>query len=347
MSDKKVTQAVIMVGGKGTRLRPLTDNRPKPVLPVLDRPCLSYLIESFVEAGIVKIFLACGYRSEILAETIGDGSEWGISIEYSYEDEPMGTGGAIKLLEKRLDDTFVAANGDVFADMTLSDEIKIHFDSGASVTMALTPVPNPCEFGIARTDGEGRILEFREKPRPEEVFSNLINAGIYVVEKKVLGYIPENSFFDFAKDLMPLLMEDGHTVQSYLLDGVWRDVGRPSDLLGANMIMAMERYRDYSWNSSAVCNTVTTKPFYIGEGAAIKDSSASATVISKGCRVCSSKITNSLFMKGCSVESAEIQGSILGENCKVSPGAKVGSSVLADTTEVGCGIKIENNIICR
>jgi mannose-1-phosphate guanylyltransferase len=168
-----VRQAVIMVGGKGTRLRPLTETKPKPILPVLDKPCLRYLIESLVDAGITEVILACGYRSDQMTEAIGDGSDLGITIEYSYEDEPRGTGGAIKLIEDRLDDTFVAANGDVFADISVKGEIEKHRETNAALTIALTPVKNPCEFGIARLDESDRILEFKEKPKPSALFPNL------------------------------------------------------------------------------------------------------------------------------------------------------------------------------
>ena len=189
--EGKVRQAVVMVGGKGTRLLPLTETRPKIILPVADRPCLWYLLRSLARAGIEEVILACGYKSEQMREAIGDGSDLGLSIIYSYEDEPLGTGGAMKLVEDRLDDVFVAANGDVFASIDVASEIREHIDSGASVTISLTPVDNPCEFGIARVQPDGRITEFKEKPKPEEVFSNLINAGVYVLNRSVLGYVPE------------------------------------------------------------------------------------------------------------------------------------------------------------
>jgi mannose-1-phosphate guanylyltransferase len=341
MSSGKVKQAIIMVGGMGTRLRPLTNSRPKPILPVLDRPCLSYLVESFSKAGITEIILACGYRSEQMSEAIGDGSEWGISIEYSYEDEPMGTAGAIKLLEDRLDETFVMAFGDVFADMNLTEEIEEHFSSGADVTFALTPVPNPCEFGIARVDESGRITEFKEKPLPEEVFSDLISAGVFVMNRDLLSLVPSGRPFDFSKELMPLVMSTGRTVQSHILEGVWKDVGRPSDLLAVNMVMASRRFGDYAWPQSSVPGSSIIKPFYLGQGASAKDSAMSAVVLSEGCTVVGGKISNSLLFKGCSVEGAEISNSILGEGCTVGTGAVIISSVLGDGTVVEAGARVE------
>lgn len=185
-----VKQAVIMVGGKGTRLLPLTKNKPKPILSVNDKPCLWYLISSFAKAGISEIILACGYRSKELVDAIGDGSDLGIHISYSFEDEPVGTAGAIKLAESKLDDVFVAANGDVFADIDISGQIDEHIRTGAEVTISLFKVDNPCEYGTALVEDDGRISRFMDKPKPDQVLSDMINAGIYVVNKSVLNLIP-------------------------------------------------------------------------------------------------------------------------------------------------------------
>ncbi|MDR2846115.1 MAG: NDP-sugar synthase [Candidatus Methanoplasma sp.] len=338
-----VKQAVIMVGGKGTRLMPLTANTPKPILPVLNKPCLRYLIESMASAGIKEVILACGYRSEKMVNAIGDGSDLGITIDYSYEKEPLGTGGAIKLVEDRLDDTFIAANGDVFADIQVKEEIDKHFAVGAKVTIALTTVKNPCEFGIARQDDDGRILEFKEKPRPEEVFSNLVNAGVYVVDKSILADIPAGTFFDFSKDLVPILMGRGDRIQGFTINGIWRDVGRPSDLLGANQTMASKLYDDYGWGGKRLNTSTVKKPFFLGEGSEILDSEVTASVILENCEISSSKIVNSLILSGCDISSAKIESSIIGEGCKILPGAHIVNSVLGDGTTVSEGQEIEEN----
>ena len=153
---RKVRQAVLMVGGKGTRLLPLTENKPKPMLSVADRPCIWYLIRSMARAGIEEVILGCGYKPGMM-EALGDGSDLGVSIVYSYEDEPRGTAGAMKIVQNRLDDTFVAANGDVFADLDVAGEIERHIEMGAAVTDLLTPVDNQCEYGIAHVDDQLRI----------------------------------------------------------------------------------------------------------------------------------------------------------------------------------------------
>lgn len=341
----EIRQAVIMVGGKGTRLRPLTETRPKPVLPVLDKPCLMYLIESMADAGIENVILACGYKSEKLVAEIGDGRELGIRISYSYEDEPLGTAGAIKLIEDRLDDTFIAANGDVFADIDVKKEIDIHRRTGATVTLALTPVENPCEFGIARVEEDGRISEFREKPKPDEVFSNLINAGVYVLEKRIMSQVPEGKAFDLSKELIPILMSQGERIQSYRLEGSWRDVGRPSDLLGANLDMAVKRYEDKEWAGEGFSGSGIKKPFYAGPDAVLKGSAAESSVILKGSRVLNSSLKSTLIMWNCSIDSAEISGSILGEGCTIGKGSVITDSVLGDGTVVKPNSEIRGNVV--
>lgn len=341
----KIRQAVIMVGGKGTRLRPLTETRPKPVLPVLDKPCLMYLIESMANAGIDEVILACGYKSEKLVAEIGDGKELGIRISYSYEDEPMGTAGAIKLIEDCLDDVFIAANGDVFADIDVAKEIDIHRRTKATVTLALTPVDNPCEFGIARIEEDGRISEFREKPKPEEVFSNLINAGVYVVEKRVMSEVPEDRAFDFSKELIPILMSQGERIQSYRLEGNWRDVGRPSDLFGANLDMAAKRHGKREWVGENFSGSEIEKPFYAGKDVILKETQASSSIILKGSKVLHSNLKDTLIMQNCSIESSKIFGSILGEGCIVGESSVIIDSVLGDGTLVKPNSKIRGNVI--
>ena len=334
----KVRQAVVMVGGKGTRLLPLTETKPKIILPVADRPCLWYLLRSLARAGIEEVILACGYKSEQMRDAIGDGSDLGISIVYSYEDEPLGTGGAMKLVEDRLDDVFVAANGDVFASIDVGAEIEEHIRSKASVTIALTPVENPCEFGIARVQDDGRITEFKEKPKPEEVFSNLINAGVYVIDRSVLGYVPEATFYDFSKDLVPRLMADGHRIQGYEVNGIWMDVGRPHDLLGANLSIAESEFSGSDWDTPG--SSISGR-FYMGSGAEVIGSEVSESAILSGSSVRNSNLDGVLVMRGCNIEDASVSRSIIGDNCRICKGAMVVNAVLGDGTVVGEGMTVD------
>lgn len=336
----KVRQAVVMVGGKGTRLLPLTETHPKIILPVADRPCLWYLLRSLANAGIEEVILACGYKSEQMVAAIGDGTDLGLKIVYSYEDEPMGTGGAMKLVEDRLDEVFVAANGDVFASIDVASEIREHLDSGASVTIALTPVENPCEFGIARVGDDGRITEFKEKPRPEEAFSNLINAGVYVIDRSVLEHVPEGSFYDFSKDLVPLLMERGHRIQGFGISGIWMDVGRPRDLVNANLAIAQA---EHAGSGDSAVDSVRNGTLYMGDGASVVGSDVNDAVVSNGSKVTGSRLDRVLVMPGCTVDGATVENSILGYGCTVSKGATVRNSVLGDGTVVGPGETVDED----
>lgn len=339
--SSEVRQAVIMVGGKGTRLLPLTLTRPKPAMPVLDKPFLKYLIESMADAGIEEIFLACGYKSDVLAHAIGDGSDMGVRIIYSDEDTPLGTGGAIKRLEDRLDPVFLAANGDTLTSVDIAAQIREHFESGAAVTDSLSEVDDPSQAGVVRIDGDGRILEFQDKPKREEACSNLVNSGVYVVDKKVLRYIPKDTFYDFSKDLFPLLIEKGERLQGHMAKGVWVDIGRPHDLIRMNLVMADRLYRGHDWSDSAE-DSVLDGTVYLGDGTVVRSSKVSESVISKGCDVRSSYLSGTFVMGACRIDGARVENSILGEGCVLKKGCLVVDSVLKDGTVVDENRKIEN-----
>lgn len=337
----KVRQAVIMVGGKGTRLRPLTDNCPKPILPVLDRPCLEYFIDSIAKEGITDVILACGYKSEYMASAIGDGSKQGIRITYSYEDQPMGTAGAVKLLEDRLDDVFIAVNGDVFIDIDVGKEIKDHFEHDASVTIALTTVSDPTQFGIVGLDDDGKVTRFKEKPRKEEAFSNLINAGVYIIDKDVLSFIPKGQPFDISKELFPILLEKGYRLQGHRIDGHWRDVGRPYDLFHANLETAARRT---SPEDSKVISCDISGTFYAGSGSEVSDCSIKDSVVHGDCSIDGSRISGSLIMSHCSIHGAELEGTILGKGCIVGDGAVLKDTVIGDGAIIPAGMRIEGAV---
>ena len=339
--SSEVRQAVIMVGGKGTRLLPLTLTRPKPAMPVLDKPFLKYLIESMADAGIEEIFLACGYKSDVLAHAIGDGSDMGVRIIYSDEATPLGTGGAIKRLEDRLDPVFLAANGDTLTSVDIAAQIREHFESGAAVTDSLSEVDDPSQAGVVRIDGDGRILEFQDKPKREEACSNLVNSGVYVVDKKVLEYIPKDTFYDFSKDLFPLLIEKGERLQGHMAKGVWVDIGRPHDLIRMNLVMADRLYRGHDWSDSAE-DSVLDGTVYLGDGTVVRSSKVSESVISKGCDVRSSYLSGTFVMGACRIDGARVENSILGEGCVLKKGCLVVDSVLKDGTVVDENRKIEN-----
>ena len=327
-----------MVGGMGTRLRPLTSTRPKPVLPVADKPCLEYLIDSFVRGGIEEIYLACGYRSQQLMDAIGDGSDKGISIKYSFEDEPRGTGGAIKLLEDRLDDIFVAANGDVFADIDLKKEIDVHLDNDADITLALTSVENPWDFGTAIQDDTGRIVRFLEKPKKEDVISNLINAGIYVVKKEMMAYVPKDQEYDFSKDLVPKKTDEGAWIWGHRLDGIWMDVGRRTDLIKANLTVARTLEPG---NMSFVTESKIYGTMFLGKNASITFSEITDASIMRRSAIVNSAITRSVVMPGCIIDNAIVIDSVIGENTVIKRGAIVRNCIIGDGEIIAANSDLE------
>ncbi len=335
---RNVRQAVLMVGGKGTRLRPLTYDRPKPILPVCDKPCIGYLIDALVRGGIEEIYLACGYKSQQFVDAIGDGSDRGIRIIYSFEDKPMGTGGAIKLLEDKLDDVFVACNGDVYADLNLRKEIDVHLDNKADITLALTPVDNPWEFGTACPDGTGRIVEFREKPKREDVISNLINAGVYVVNKEMIGFIPEGEMYDFSKDLVPKKTAEGYRIWGSELEGTRMDVGRLKDVVRCNMTVASQmdcvkgRTEDSELSGS----------IYLGEGSVVKGSKLRNCAVMAGAEVIGSELEDTVIMPGTKVVNARITGSVVGERTVINESASITDSIIGDDVRVEAGAVIRD-----
>lgn len=342
----KVRQAVIMAGGEGTRLRPLTSTRPKPLLPVLGRPCIEYTIRSMVRAGVEDIILALGYRSQDIRAALGDGKNIGARLEYSYEDVPMGTAGAVKLLEDRLDDTFLVGSGDTLTDADLGHLIDFHFRSGAEATMSLTQVERPEQFGIVGVDENGRITRFKEKPKPEEVFSNVINAGTYVLQRKVLEMVPQGQKWDFSKNLYMDMLAQGRGLYASTLQGYWKDIGRPSDLLEANLRMA-EKTGEPSYVPGAttegnlVVNNIGASgatifgPSYLGDGTHLGAGVlVRSSCIGEGTEVGeNTRLEGCLLLDRCIIErDVQLTDSILGQGCRVGPGVKICDTVMGDGT---------------
>ncbi|MCD8493719.1 MAG: nucleotidyltransferase family protein, partial [Geovibrio sp.] len=198
-------KAVVMAGGFGTRIQPLTSSVPKPMIPVMNKPMMEYIIDSLKNAGIVDIVILLYFKPEVIKSYFGDGSSKGVNIRYVQPDDDYGTAGALKKAEAFLDERFIVVSGDLITDFSIQEIIGYHDFKESKATITLTSVPDPLQFGVVITDKEGQIVRFLEKPGWGEVFSDTINTGIYVFEPEVLKYIPENSNFDFSKDLFPKL----------------------------------------------------------------------------------------------------------------------------------------------
>jgi mannose-1-phosphate guanylyltransferase / phosphomannomutase len=236
-------KAVVMAGGEGTRLRPLTSNQPKPLVPIVGKPCMEHIIELLKRHGLEDVIVTVAFLPQAIRSYFGSGETLGIDLAYSVEESPLGTAGSVRLAAGRLDDTFLVISGDALCDLDLSRLIDFHREKKASATIGLKSVENPLEFGIVVTDEDGRIERFLEKPSWGQVFSDTINTGIYVLEPEVLKHIPADRPFDFSKELFPLLLEMGRPLYGYALEGYWQDIGNLDQYRQANFDALDEKVR--------------------------------------------------------------------------------------------------------
>jgi mannose-1-phosphate guanylyltransferase len=229
-----LSQAVILVGGQGTRLRPLTYRLPKPMIPVLNRPFLEHTLAYLKSHGVGSTILALSYLPETIQSHLGNGAKHNMMLSYAVEASPLGTAGAVKNAEPYLEGTFAVLNGDIFTDLDLGAMHSFHRSQGAKVTIALTRVDDPCAFGVVETEDDGRVRRFVEKPRPDQVTSHWINAGVYILEPEVLRHVPQASHYMFERGLFPRLLELGEPVYGYPFSGYWLDMGTPEKYLDLN-----------------------------------------------------------------------------------------------------------------
>lgn len=218
-------KAVIMAGGEGTRLRPLTCNRPKPMVPVINKPVMEHIVELLRKYNLKDIAVTLQYMPELIKEYFQDGGEWNVNMRYYVEQSPLGTAGSVKNAEEFLDDTFIVISGDALTDINLSKAIEFHNKKGAIATLVLKKVDIPLEYGVVVTDEEGRITRFLEKPSWGEVFSDTVNTGIYILSPDVLKYYKKNEMFDFSKDLFPILLKEKKPMFGYVTEDYWCDIG--------------------------------------------------------------------------------------------------------------------------
>jgi mannose-1-phosphate guanylyltransferase/phosphomannomutase len=226
-------KAVVMAGGEGTRLRPLTINRPKPMVSLVDRPVIQHIIELLKLHGITEIIITVQYLANNIQDYYGDGSGHGVAISYSLEEIPLGTAGSVKNAEHLLDEPFLVISGDALTDFDLSAIIRHHRESRAMATLTLTRVQNPLDYGVVITDESGNVRQFLEKPSWGEVFSDTVNTGIYVLNPEVLAYIERGKNTDWSKDVFPRMLHRGDTIQGYIAGGYWTDVGTIEEYMRA------------------------------------------------------------------------------------------------------------------
>jgi mannose-1-phosphate guanylyltransferase len=260
--------AVILVGGEGTRLRPLTERTPKPMLPLLGRPLLSYTFDHLRAAGVERATLACGYLPTGIKDHFGLEYE-GMSLEYRTEPEPLGTGGGIRFAAAELDETFFALNGDSLREADLGALVAFHRARGASATILLAPVDDVSCYGVVRTSGDGRVLEFVEKPERDAVDTDLINAGLYVLEPSVLDLVPPGRPVSIEREVFPALAARGE-LYAVPLPGYWLDVGTPASLLQAHLdLLARAEGPVIDPGADVAASALIGELVYVGAGARV------------------------------------------------------------------------------
>jgi mannose-1-phosphate guanylyltransferase len=222
-------QALILAGGEGTRLRPLTSAVPKLVVPLVDRPFIAYMLEWLRGHGVDDVIFSCGFLADGVRAVLGDGSGYGVRLRYVEEPEPLGTGGALKLAEELLDERFLMLNGDVLTDLDVTAQLELHAARGARATLALTPVEDPSAYGLVRTRPDGEVTGFVEKPAPEQIDTRNISAGIYVLERSILGLLEPGRRASIERDVFPRLVGAG--LYAFVGEGYWLDIGTPERYL--------------------------------------------------------------------------------------------------------------------
>jgi mannose-1-phosphate guanylyltransferase len=337
-------QALVLVGGEGTRLRPLTLTQPKPALQLVDRPFIRFMVDWLGRHGVDDVVMACGFRAELLKAALGARTESGVGIRYVSEDQPLGTAGPIRLAADSglLGDRFLVLNGDCLTDLDLSALQAFHADRDAVASLALYPVDDPTSYGLVRTDDAGAVKGFLEKPDPAEIDTDQINAGAYVLDRTIVDLIPPGRAVSIERDIFPRLVGQG--LFGLRLEGYWMDIGTP------------ERYLQASWDIiegrvETDVETPGTGPF-LAAGAEVADDAtvSSRAVVADGARVASvATVEESVLLSGSRVgEGASVTGSIVAQDVEIGAGASIGAgsvvgegAVIAAGEEIAAGSRVD------
>ncbi len=316
-----------MAGGEGTRLRPLTSNQPKPMVPVAGKPCMQHIIELLRRHGMTDIVVTVAYLPQVIRGYFDDGEALGVELHYSVEERPLGTAGSVKNAEELLDETFLVISGDALCDFDLDELIAAHRSSGAAATLALKSVDNPLEFGVVIVDADGRVERFLEKPSWGQVFSDTINTGVYVVEPEVLRAVPPGMPYDFSKQLFPDLLERGKPILGHVATGYWQDIGNLDQYRQANFD-ALEGSVELELSGIRLRDNVL-----LGEGVQLPDLE---------------QIEGPAFIGNfCQVDAGARIGpyTVLGPNVVVKEGASVVRSMVDSGSYVGRSARLEGTIL--
>jgi mannose-1-phosphate guanylyltransferase len=316
-------QAVILVGGEGTRLRPLTVTVPKPVLPLVDRPFLVYMLEWLHRHGVDDVIMSCGFLATSVRNVLGDGSQFGVRLRFVEEPEPRGTAGALKYAEDLLEDRFLMLNGDVLTDIDLTTQIARHEETGAIGTLALVPVDDPTAYGLVRTNEDHSVREFVEKPTADSIDTNLISAGAYVLERRVLDLIPADRNVSIEREVWPRLVGDG--LFAFSGDAYWLDIGTPERYLQATFDILEGNVK------TAVTERLGSDFVDVADHVEATGRIVPPALVERGCRIADGAHVGSLV--------------VLGEGVQVGEGSKIERSVVLNGTEIGPGCTLQDCIV--
>lgn len=333
-------KAVVMAGGEGTRLRPLTSLRPKPMVPIVNQPVMEHILGLVKHHGITEVVVTVAFMPQVIEDYFGDGDVWGAEISYAVEETPLGTAGSVRNAADALTETFLVISGDALTDIDLTAVIEFHRSHDGPVTIALKRVPDPQEFGIVVIDDDGKVTRFLEKPTWAEVVTDTVNTGIYVMDPMVFDYIPEQTPFDFSSDLFPRLMRDGHAIYGCVVDGYWCDVGTLEGYTAVHRDILDGKAMIY------IPGSRTRENVWIGEGSNVNPSATVGrnVVIGRNTEVRAGAVLGEYSVVGdnCFIGSdAVVDRSILEADSLVAPGASVRGAIMGLGAEVRRGARVE------
>lgn len=351
-----------MAGGKGTRLRPLTCNKPKPMVPLLNKPVMEYAIELLKQHGIREIAVTLQYLPEVIRAYFGDGKDFGVDLHYFEETIPLGTAGSVKNAEQFLDEPFLVISGDGLTDINLTEAIKFHQDNQAIATLVLTKVNNPLEFGVVITEEDGKICRFLEKPSWGEVFSDTVNSGIYILDPQIFSVIPPQTNFDFSKDVFPLLLRSKERLFGYISDGYWCDIGNLTqyrqtqfDILQGKLKVEIDgaQVRKGVWVAAGASLDVPLKgvkaPVYIGKNTHVESGAklgeytilGENNIIRSGASLKRTVTWNQCYLD----KETELRGATVANQVTVKANSKIfEGAVIGDGCALGANSLIKPNV---
>ena len=338
-------KAILLAGGKGTRLRPLTIHTPKPIVPIFNRPFLHYQIDLLKQVPeIDEVILSLNYQPRRIEEIFGDGSELGISIRYVVEPAPLGTAGAVRYAGDNLTESVVVFNGDVLTQIDLAAVIRLHRERQAKATIVLTPVENPTAYGLVETDASGNVTRFLEKPKADEITTNNINAGIYILEPDTFDRIPQDVAWSIERSYFPSLIERHETFVAHVYDGYWIDIGTPEKYTQVHRDIMDGRYAAAPFLGMSGARTAVSADARVEDGATIEGPCFidEGVVVKAGARIGPYSVIGRQTQVE---ENAIVEGAIIWPNCRISRDAEVRNAIVGRNCHVGRNVTLDQGAV--